>query len=83
MTNPYILNLKAERAKAKKEYTELKIKCTRLFVELQNYCNPFEDVEYIKAEAIEQAGDELLSIKNKAVNLKEKINRINSELGEN
>lgn len=83
MANQYIMQLRIELSSAKKEFKELKIKIARLLNELQNNINPFfgDDVENINAEAIEQIGDELLLCRDKALELKNKINQISKDLG--
>lgn len=84
MANQYIMQLRIELSSAKKEFKELKIKIARLLNELQNNINPFfgDDVENINAEAIEQIGDELLLCRDKALELKNKINQISKDLGD-
>lgn len=78
------MQLRIELSSAKKEFKELKIKIARLLNELQNNINPFfgDDVENINAEAIEQIGDELLLCRDKALELKNKINQISKDLGD-
>lgn len=85
MANQYIMQLRIELSSAKKEFKELKIKIARLLNELQININPFfgDDVENINAEAIEQIGDELLLCRDKALELKNKINKISKDLGGN
>lgn len=84
MANQYIMQLRIELSSAKKDFKELKIKIARLLNELQNNINPFfgDDVENINAEAIEQIGDELLLCRDKALELKNKINQISKDLGD-
>ena len=84
MANQYIMQLRIELSGAKKEFKELKIKIARLLNELQININPFfgDDIENINAEAIEQIGDELLLCRDKALELKNKINQISKDLSD-
>ncbi len=84
MANQYIMQLRIELSGAKKEFKELKIKIARLLNELQTNINPFfgDDIENINAEAIEQIGDELLLCRDKALELKNKINQISKDLSD-
>ena len=80
--NPLIYQMKAELITAEKEKQELELKVSRLLCELQTYSNPFySDYEQIKAEEIEQLGDELTVIKPRLIELKTKINKLKNELG--
>ncbi|MBQ8475610.1 hypothetical protein IJ531_00955 [bacterium] len=83
MTNSLIMQLKIEKTKAQRELDELNIKITRLLNELATKSCPFfEDISEIDAQGIEQAGDELYEVQQKALALQNKIKKISSELGE-
>jgi|GEM_PF-4427134 len=73
---------KIELSKTLKEFKELKIKLVRLLNELAENINPFfgEDIESISAEQIEQAADELLETKKKAIEVQKKIKGLEREL---
>lgn len=82
--NAAILRLRTELSKSRKEFKEYQIKAVRLINELLEYANPYfgDEVSLIKAEEIEQTGDELVLVKNKLVELDLKIRQITHELGE-
>lgn len=82
--NAAILRLKTELSKSRKEFKEYQIKASRLINELLEYANPYfgDEVSLIKAEEIEQTGDELVIVKIKLQELDLKIKRIMHELGE-
>lgn len=81
--NSFILNLKMELAKAKKDAFELETKIKRCFCELNAYCIPyFKNPREIKAEEIEQIGDELITLKNALIDLREKTADLKEQLGE-
>ena len=83
MINPIIMQLQVEKATSVKERAELVIKIKRVYLELQQYANPyFKDGKDMKAEEIEQCGDELLKYKQQLIGLDEKISQIKSQLGE-
>ena len=51
MINPIIMQMQIEKATASKERTELIIKIKRVYLELQQYANPyFKDGKDMKAE---------------------------------
>lgn len=81
--NSFITNLKIELAKANKEKREIEIKIKRCFVELSNYINPFfKSAKDIKADEIEQIGDDLQSLKLVLEKLENRIIELEDELGE-
>ena len=81
--NSFIMNLKMEHIKTKKEKQELDFKIKRCFIELNNYCKPYyKSAKDIKAEEIEQIGDELLALKNELSKTEEKIYELKEQLGE-
>lgn len=83
MANPIIMQLKMQCSLAKKEYQEHELKAIRLINELSGLVNPWfeNDPETIKADEIEQIGDELKVVKEKLVVLKSRIKGIEKELG--
>ena len=79
--NILLLQLKQALAKAKADKREIEIKVKRNLVEIQSYLNPyFMDWREIKAEEIEQAGDELLILKQKLAETDEKIIELEAAL---
>lgn len=81
--NNFIMNLKMEHIKAKKEKKELEIKIKRCFLELNGYITPyFKLANEIKAAEIEQIGDELLTLKTKLAETENKIAELKEQLGE-
>lgn len=81
--NSFITNLKIELAKTNKEKREIEIKIKRCFVELSNYINPFfKSAKDIKADEIEQIGDDLQSLKLVLEKLENRIIELEYELGE-
>jgi hypothetical protein len=81
--NSFITNLKIELAKSNKEKREIEIKIKRCFVELSNYINPFfKSAKDIKADEIEQIGDDLQSLKLVLEKLENRIIELEDELGE-
>lgn len=82
--NAAILMLKTELSKSRKEFKEYQIKASRLINELLEYANPYfgDNVSLIKAEEIEQTGDELVIVKNKLQELNLKIKQLMNELGD-
>lgn len=81
--NSFITNLKIELAKTNKEKREIEIKIKRCFVELSNYINPFfKSAKDIKADEIEQIGDDLQSLKLVLEKLENRIIELEDELGE-
>lgn len=81
--NNLIMQLKIEKSKAENDLRELSIKITRLLNEIaEKSCPFFDDFSEIDAPGIEQAADELLQTQKKAVEVQEKIKKINKELGE-
>lgn len=84
MLNPQIMQAKIKLAETQKAYKENKIKLMRIMYELQNNLNPYigDDIENLKAEEIEQAGDELLQLKNELLEQKQLIKTIKADLGE-
>lgn len=84
MLNPQIMQAKIKLAELEKTYKENKIKLMRIFHELQTNINPYfgDDIESIKADEIEQAGDELLALKDEMLKQQELIKTIKSDIGE-
>lgn len=81
--NSFITNLKIELAKSNKEKREIEIKIKRCFVELSNYINPFfKSAKDIKADEVEQIGDDLQSLKLVLEKLENRIIELEDELGE-
>lgn len=81
--NSFILNLKMEHVKARKEKQEIEIKIKRCFCELSSFCNPYyKSAKDIKAEEIEQIGDELLQLKTQLSKIELKIDELQEQLGE-
>ena len=83
MTNPLIMQLKVRLSKEKKELKELELKMLRAMNELSGYVNPFfgEDYESIRADEIEQIGDEIRNLKEKMIAERIQIKLIDKELG--
>lgn len=77
------MQAKVKLAQTEKEYKENKIKLMRIFHELQNNVNPYfgDDIESIKADEIEQAADELLTLKGILLEQKALIQTIKQDLG--
>ena len=81
--NPTILQIKTELAKKEKENKELGIKIARCLYEIREYSNPFYgDIELLHAEELEQAGDELLMLKSRKIEVTTAIKRLKAELGD-
>ena len=81
--NSFVMNLKMEHIRAKKQKQEVEIKIKRCFCELNSFCNPyFKSAKEIKAEEIEQIGDELLELKFQLVEIEDKISELKIQLGE-
>lgn len=82
--NPMIMQLKITLAQKQKDYNEYKLKASRLIFELQSNINPYfgDDLELLKAEEIEQIGDEMLIVKSKMLEMQDDIKRLKNELGE-
>lgn len=81
--NKFIMNLKMEHIKAKKEKQEIEIRIKRCFLELNNYITPYFKSSFdIKAEQIEQIGDELLELKGELEQVEIKIAELKEQLGE-
>lgn len=81
--NNLILQLRIEQTKTKKELDELKIKIHRLLNELATLsCPYFEEIEDIKATEIEQIGDELFIVKEKALETQKKLKQLNKDLSD-
>lgn len=81
--NSYITNLKIELAKSNKMKREIELKIKRCFVELSNYITPyFKFSTDIKADEIEQIGDDLKCLKKEFENIENKIIELTNELGE-
>lgn len=81
--NTTLLQIKTQLAAKEKELKELQLKIGRCLYEIQNNANPFwEDIELLKAEEIEQAGDELLMLKSKFLSVQIDIKRLKAELGD-
>ena len=83
MLNHQIMQAKIKLAELEKDYKENKIKLMRIFHELQNNINPYfgDDIVNIKAEEIEQAGDELLKLRYVMLEQQAVISQIKSDLG--
>lgn len=83
--NPMIMQLKITLAKKQKDYNEYKLKASRLIFELQSNINPYfgDELELLKAEEIEQIGDEMLIVKNKMIEIQKEIKNIKNQLGDN
>lgn len=81
--NQVILQLKIELAKKEKELKECRIKALRCINELQN-ANPFfgNDFNLINADGLAQAGQDLVFVKARALELQNDINVIKNQLGE-
>ena len=72
-----------EHVKARKEKQEIEIKIKRCFCELSSFCNPYyKSAKDIKAEEIEQIGDELLQLKTQLSKIELKIDELQEQLGE-
>ena len=71
-------------AQKQKDYNEYKRKASRLIFELQSNINPYfgDELELLKAEEIEQIGDEMLIVKNKMIEFQKEIKDIKNQLGE-
>ena len=84
MTNPVILQMQINLQKAKKDYSESSIKAQRLLNEIITIiASPyFDSPEDLRAEEIEQAADELLTVKHKLIELQTQINKYKRDLGE-
>ena len=81
--NSYITNLRIELAKANKDKREIEIKIKRCFVELSNYINPFfKTAKDIKADEIEQIGDDIKRLKTELTNIEDRISDFKNELDE-
>lgn len=82
--NPMIMQLKMRLAQKQKDYNEYKLKASRLIFELQSNINPYfgDELELLKAEEIEQIGDEMLIVKNKMIEFQKEIKDIKNQLGE-
>ncbi len=82
--NPMIMQLKMQLAQKQKDYNEYKLKASRLIFELQSNINPYfgDELELLKAEEIEQIGDEMLIVKNKMLEFQKEIKDIKNQLGE-
>lgn len=80
--NASILLRKAELAKSKKEYHELKIKASRLINELLTEANPYfgDDLDLIHSDEITQAAGELARTKQGLSKCQRKIKDIEREL---
>lgn len=82
MTNPIIMQMHIDLQKAKKDYKEYELKAMRLITELQSYASPyFTSPDELEAERIEQIGDELLVVKERLIEIKNRINTLKKELG--
>lgn len=82
MSNPMIMQLKQDLAGFKHEKRELELKVKRCFAEISSCIKPyFTDYREIKAEEIEQAGDELLLLKSRLAEVEEKIIEVADSLG--
>lgn len=82
MTNPIIMQMNIDLQKAKKDYKEYELKAMRLITELQSYASPyFTSPDELEAERIEQIGDELLVVKERLIEIKNRINTLKKELG--
>lgn len=81
--NPTILQIKTELAKKEKENKELDIKLARCLYEIREYSNPFYgDIELLHAEELEQAADELLTLKERKIKVLSAIKQLKAELGD-
>lgn len=82
--NPMIMQLKIRLAEKQKDYNEYKLKASRLIFELQSNINPYfgDELELLKAEEIEQIGDEMLIVKNKMIEFQKEIKNIKNQLGD-
>lgn len=79
--NPIDANARLKLSVLKNDYKEAEIKLSRLFYELQCLINPyFSNIDEIKAEEIEQAGDDILGVVSHMRELKKTINKIESDL---
>jgi len=79
--NPIVANAKLKLAVLKNEEKEASIKLSRLFLEAQSLlCPYFDDIDEVKAEEIEQTGDDILAIVNHLKDLKVKIKQIERDL---
>lgn len=82
--NNIVMQLKMEKSRFERNLSEVKIKISRLLNELaQLSCPYFSDIKEINAVEIEQIGDELLEVKNKAIEIQDKLDKIKKDLGEN
>lgn len=79
------MQLKIRLAQKQKDYNEYKLKASRLIFELQSNINPYfgDELELLKAEEIEQIGDEMLIVKNKMIEIQKEIKNIKNQLGDN
>lgn len=82
--NPIIMQIKTRLAVEKRAFQEEELKMIRAMNELSSYVNPFfgEDLDSIKADEIEQVGDEIKVLKEKLKTHKLNIKRMVKELGE-
>lgn len=83
MTNPIIMQMQINLQKSKKDYQEYSIKAQRLLNEIITIiASPYFDTpDELRAEEIEQAGDELLTVKHKLIDLQKQINKYKRDLG--
>ncbi|MDD3236818.1 MAG: hypothetical protein PHV37_01815 [Candidatus Gastranaerophilales bacterium] len=84
MVNPIIMQIKMQLETVKKAYKEDELKLIRALNELSDYVNPFfgDDLDLLKADEIEQVGDEIKALKEKLVKNQILIKRLKTELGE-
>ena len=84
MANPIIMQLRMQLETVKKAYKEDELKLIRAINELSDYVNPFfgDDLDLLKADEIEQVGDEIKALKEKLVEKQILIKRLKTELGE-
>lgn len=81
--NQYIMQLKFNLSNAEHDYQENSIKVSRLIMEIQRFANPyFTNPDDIRAEELEQAGDELLATTKELRETQKKIKKLKEELGE-
>lgn len=79
-----ILQLKINLQSAKKNYQECELKAQRLLNEIIGIISSpyFDTPDELRAEEIEQAADELLTVKRRLIDLQKQINTLKKDLGE-
>lgn len=80
--NIEIMQLKTKLAESKNKAKELDVKISRLFYEMKASINPYyEDISEIESDKILQIAQELSSTVNELKVIKEKIHKLERDLG--